>query len=106
MDVAPSPASPMPHWVRRSGCCCPRARPGVSASGWDRVALAVNRTRGSDRSGQQLRGVAAGRAEIERDDAGANADEGQHLLRLAPQIVSTIRFAAIRARHDLRNLLG
>jgi hypothetical protein len=67
--------------------------------------LAINRTRGSNRSGQQLCGVAAGRAEIERDVTGTNADEAQHLLRLAAQIVVAIGAAAIRARHDLRNLL-
>ena len=71
-----------------------------------RPALAINGARGSDRSGQQLRGVATGRAEIERDDTGTNADEAQHLLRLAAQIVGAIGRAAIRARHDLRNLLG
>ena len=75
-------------------------------AGIARPALAVNRAGGSDRSGQQLRGVAAAGAEIERDDTGTNADEAQHLLRLAAQIVGTIGRAAIGARHDLRNLLG
>ena len=70
-----------------------------------RPALAINGARGPDRPGQQLGGVAAGRAEIERDDTGTNADEDQHLLRLAAQIVGAIGGAAIRARHDLLDLL-
>ncbi len=95
MDVARSPASPMPHCGcggrvavalgRGRGC----RRPARIA--W--LALAVNRTRGSDRSGQQLRGVAAGRAEIERDDAGANADEGDpsgRPLHVATSVVLTL----------------
>ena len=45
-------------------------------------------------------------AEIERDDTRTNADKTQHLLRFAAQIVGTIDRAAIRARDDLRNLLG
>ena len=71
-----------------------------------RPALAINLARGSDRAGQQLRRVAAARAEIERDDAGTNGDEAQHLLRLAAQIVGAIGRAAIGARHDLRDLIG
>src|SRR5215213_8029986 len=106
MNVARSPASPMPHWVWRSGCCCPLAREGGRRlAGIARLALAINRTRGPDCSGEQLCGVTAGRAEIEGDDTGTNADEAQHLLRLATQIVGTVGRAAIRASHDLRNLL-
>src|SRR5439155_705576 len=46
-----------------------------------RPALTINAARGSDRTGQQFRGVATGRAEIDRDDTGTNAKEAQHLLR-------------------------
>ena len=78
-----------------------RGRP----AGIARPALAVDDARRSDRPRQQLGGVAAGRAEIEGGDAGTNADEDQHLLRLAPLIVGAIGRAAIGARHDLLDLL-
>jgi hypothetical protein len=71
-----------------------------------RLALAVNCARRSDRAGQQLGRVAAGGAEIECGDARTDADERQHLLRLAAQVVGAICSAAIRAVDDRRNLLG
>jgi len=60
----------------------------------------------SDRLGQQFRGVAAARAEIDRDDTGTNADEAQHLLRLAALIIGAIGRRSIRAVHDPGDLLG
>ena len=69
-----------------------------------RPALAVDATGGPDRSGQQLGSVAAGGTEIEGGDARADADEDQHLLGLAPQIVGAIGGAAIRACDELLDL--
>jgi hypothetical protein len=91
----------------RPGCYYPPARQEVRVPDWiARLTLAIDLPGGTDRSGQQLRGVAAGRAEIERDDTGTNADEAQHLLRLATLIIGAIGRRAIRAVHDPGDLLG
>ena len=51
--------APALRWAWRSDCCCPRARRDAARPvGIMRSALAINRTRRSDRAGQQLRSVA------------------------------------------------
>ena len=62
-----------------------------------RPALAINLAGRSDGTGQQLRRVATGGAEIERDDTRTDADEAQHLLRLAAQIIRPVGRRAIGA---------
>src|SRR5262249_3607411 len=53
-------------------------------SWWRSTRISIS-SEASDRN----RGVATGRADIDRDDTGTNADEAQHLLRLAALIIGT-----------------
>ena len=69
-------------------------------------ALPIDGAVGPDAPRQQFGRVAAAGTEIEGGDAGANADEDQHLLGLAAAVVGAVGVAALRARHDLRGLLG
>jgi len=55
---------------------------------------------------EELGGVAAARAHVEHVHAGTHADEGQHVHGMAALVVGAIGGAALRARHELRELLA
>ena len=74
--------------------------------GGARPALAIDLAGRPDRAGQQLRRVAAAGAEIERDQAGLEADEGQHLLGMAALVVGAVGGAAVGAGHDRLDVGG
>src|SRR3989441_5842756 len=67
-----------------------------------RTRLSVDPAGRADRARDELGGIAAGSADIERRPAFAHADERQHLGRLAPDVIRAVSVAAIRAGDDRR----
>ena len=109
--VACSAARPVAAWPpaggrrrRRSGRafrCCRRQARRVA-----RRALSVHAPGRPDRPGNELGRVPSARAQVQRDHAGPDPDEGEHLGRLAADVVRAVGRAAIGAGHDLGDAFG
>ena len=81
-----------------------RWAPGRSVrSAWR--TLSVHAPRGPDRARNELGGVAAAGAQIQRHHAWPHADERQHLVGLAADVVGAIGRTSIRTRENVGDAL-